>query len=273
MSEEIKTIDVSMLTGLGENVDESSSTETTSDTSDTDTEKDEKFHYVINPDIYVYFDMEFTGLRKDASLISIGLCTAQGHSFYAEFVDFDFTKVTPWILDNVLKELTNPPTHLEGDHWTMRGTRTEIIKNLLYWLDAVHSHTGCGIQFVGDVGHYDFVFLIDLLWGDALSMPEWINADVVNISQDLANVTHEVMNKSDTADATVMEYNPYYAAFNTDRIEYVKHLGVTDTTKHNALMDAYNTRLIHQHLWDIQVPFSPLDQQKVEQTETAETGN
>ena len=37
---------------------------------------------VVDPKMYVYFDCEFTGLYREAQLLSIGLCDAEGHSFF-----------------------------------------------------------------------------------------------------------------------------------------------------------------------------------------------
>ena len=37
----------------------------------------------------VWFDTEFTGLHKNTTLISIGLVTENGKTFYAEFTDYD----------------------------------------------------------------------------------------------------------------------------------------------------------------------------------------
>ena len=125
---------------------------------------------VIDPKMYVYFDCEFTKLERDAQLLSIGLCDAEGHSFYAEFTDYNMSEITDWVFANVLKKMVNPPTVLTGDHWTMRGTCKEIRQNLLIWLDAVHKHSNCGIQFVSDVCHYDMMLLVDLLWKNARQM-------------------------------------------------------------------------------------------------------
>ena len=52
--------------------------------------------------INLYFDTEFTGLHKDTTLISIGIVSASGESFYAEFNDFADYQITPWIEENVL---------------------------------------------------------------------------------------------------------------------------------------------------------------------------
>ena len=75
---------------------------------------------VVDPKMYVYFDCEFTKLERGAQLLSIGLSDAEGHSFYAEFNDYDMSEITEWVFTNVLKKMVNPPTVLEGDHWSMK---------------------------------------------------------------------------------------------------------------------------------------------------------
>ena len=37
----------------------------------------------------VFFDTEFTGLRKDTDLISIGCVSNESNDFYAELTDYD----------------------------------------------------------------------------------------------------------------------------------------------------------------------------------------
>ena len=37
----------------------------------------------------VFFDTEFTGLHRNTTLISIGLVSEDGRTFYAEFNDYD----------------------------------------------------------------------------------------------------------------------------------------------------------------------------------------
>ena len=123
---------------------------------------------VVDPKMYVYFDCEFTGLYREAQLLSIGLCDAEGHSFYAEFTDYDMQQVSEWVFKNVLQKMSNPTTVLEGDHWQIKGNTKEIRQSLLIWLDYVHKHSQAGIQFVSDCCHYDMVFLIDLLWKSSL---------------------------------------------------------------------------------------------------------
>lgn len=53
----------------------------------------------------LYFDCEFTGLRKDTTLISLGIVAEDGRKFYADFCDYDRSQCDDWILDNVLSNL------------------------------------------------------------------------------------------------------------------------------------------------------------------------
>ena len=42
----------------------------------------------------IYFDTEFTGLHKDTTLISIGLVSECGKTFYGECYDYDENQYT-----------------------------------------------------------------------------------------------------------------------------------------------------------------------------------
>lgn len=53
----------------------------------------------------LFFDLEFTGLHKETTPISIAFTSEQNHEFYAEFTDYSIKQVynDKWLLDNVLK--------------------------------------------------------------------------------------------------------------------------------------------------------------------------
>lgn len=53
----------------------------------------------------IYFDTEFTGLHKNTTLISIGLISDCGKTFYAECIDYDKSQVDDWIKENVISKL------------------------------------------------------------------------------------------------------------------------------------------------------------------------
>jgi hypothetical protein len=53
----------------------------------------------------IFFDTEFTGLHKNTTLISIGLISEDGKTFYAEFTDYDKSQVDSWLQENVINNL------------------------------------------------------------------------------------------------------------------------------------------------------------------------
>lgn len=169
----------------------------------------------------LFFDTEFTGLRKDTTLISIGIVSEDGRKFYAELTDYNENQCNKWINENVVKNLHLPhiPWHskctenikkleedgyvisqnphipregalLEYDYFksdnknmTALGDSTWIGIALNEWLKQFDT-----IQFVSDVCHYDFVLLIDLITngGTALDLPLNISAACHDINQDIA---------------------------------------------------------------------------------------
>lgn len=178
----------------------------------------------------LFFDTEFTGLRKNTTLISLGIVSDNGKKFYAEFTDYDENQCDELIKNNVVKNL-----HLDGmgdgvsdlnekpSGIMVRGDKKYIEKELKEWLSQFDS-----IQFVSDVCHYDFVLLIDLITGGgtALDLPDNISAVCHDINSDIAR---------------------YYGisergAFDFSREETMYDVcmgcNYVEGTKHNALYDA-----------------------------------
>ena len=55
----------------------------------------------------IFFDTEFTGLHKNTTLISIGLISETGKTFYAEFTDYNHTQIDNWIQKKMLLTIYN----------------------------------------------------------------------------------------------------------------------------------------------------------------------
>lgn len=53
----------------------------------------------------IYMDCEFTGLHKDTTLISIGIISEDGRTFYAELNDYNESQVDDWLQENVVDKL------------------------------------------------------------------------------------------------------------------------------------------------------------------------
>lgn len=159
----------------------------------------------------IFFDTEFTGLRKDTSLISIGCVSEDGRTFYAEFSDYDQKLVDDWIKENVLANLrfsdysSTPKIDLE--HHAMKAGRVSVAGFLTQWLSQFES-----VVMWSDCLAYDWVLFCDL-FGGALNIPK----NIYYIPFDLS---------------TALEISGVDPDIN--REEFCGHAG----QKHNALHDA-----------------------------------
>lgn len=187
---------------------------------------------------FLFFDMEFTGLRKDTTLISLGIVADNGKKFYAELTDYDESQCDEWIKKNVIENL-----HLDGmgdrisdldeepSGVMVRGNQNYVSKELKEWLSQFDS-----VQFVSDVCHYDFVLLIDFLTGGktALDLTDNISAVCHDINSDIAR--HYGITDRE--------------AFDKSREEIVSELCGHEITgrKHNSLYDAEVIRAIYNEI-------------------------
>lgn len=208
----------------------------------------------------LYFDCEFTGLRKDTTLISLGMVAEDGKKFYAEFMDYDFLQTDNWIEENVIgnlilediydskdveskivelmkhgyrfsekEEKIDKPKYqyyIEKDEkYFVRGTTPFIKRHLTYWLSQFDS-----VQLVSDVCHYDFVLLIDL-FGTAFDLPENVSPVCHDLNMDIAR--HYGISER--------------KAFGIDREKIAKDLCANEVEgrKHNALYDAEVIKAIY----------------------------
>lgn len=114
----------------------------------------------------IFFDTEFTGLRQNTTLISIGLIAETGESFYAELTDYDYKQCDKWIKENVLSKLIledlikNRLSVLQsstGPYTSVRGTKEVVSAFLAQWLEQFEE-----VQMWSDCLAYDWVLFNDL---------------------------------------------------------------------------------------------------------------
>lgn len=184
----------------------------------------------------IYVDLEFTGLKKDTSIISIGMVDENGRSVYVEYTDYNKEDINDWIQQNVInkclfdhnKDLQ--PTITTIDNNTIGvGDKEFNRQTLLDWLSKYKD-----IQFISDVCHYDMVLLVDALYNDALSIPSNVSAVCYDINHDIARY-FKITPKE---------------AFNKSRETIVKEelKSLVDIKKHNSLYDAKVIKLIYEKL-------------------------
>jgi len=134
----------------------------------------------------IFFDTEFTGLHKNTTLISIGLVSECGKTFYAELTDYDKTQIGSFTEEFVIKKLILPElkeneeyrVEHNGDDTTYKGPIKYLREEISIFLSQFHS-----VEFWGDVLAYDWVLFVDI-FGDAFSLPP----DIDYIAYDIATI-------------------------------------------------------------------------------------
>lgn len=165
----------------------------------------------------VFFDCEFSGLRKDTTLISIGMVADDGRTIYCELTDYDESQIDDWLRENVLAHLTLADFDIDRDYEPhasdvrTKGEKHIVAHALVHWF--FHFYGNEEVELWGDCLAYDWVLFCDV-FGNAFDIPE----NVYYIPFDLATLL-----KLKGIDPDI------------NREEYA---GLTGGNKHNALADA-----------------------------------
>jgi hypothetical protein len=129
----------------------------------------------------VFFDTEFTDLKQQATLISIGLISETEHTFYAEFNDYPAEQVSAWVAEHVVPYLQypklsslTPPLSLQSHG--MKASRPVIRVALDQWLAQFDQ-----VEMWADYPAYDWVLLSDL-FGGSLNLPPHISRNAFDLA-------------------------------------------------------------------------------------------
>ena len=136
----------------------------------------------------IFFDTEFTGLHKNTTLISIGLISEDGDTFYAELTDYDTTQVDDWIQKNVIENLIVPDEVGKQTLNTFKGDKVYIKERLETWLSQYSE-----VEMWSDCLSYDWVLFNDL-FGHAFNIPNnvyYIPFDICTLFE-LKNVDPDI---------------------------------------------------------------------------------
>lgn len=114
----------------------------------------------------VFFDTEFTGLHKNTTLVSIGLITERGETFYAELNDYDKGQCDEWIQTNVIDNLNIPDEHGKQKVKTFKGDTKYVTDKLKSWINNLGP-----VEMWSDCLAYDWV-LFNHLFGHAFNIPK-----------------------------------------------------------------------------------------------------
>ncbi|MEE8306122.1 MAG: 3'-5' exoribonuclease [Gammaproteobacteria bacterium] len=127
----------------------------------------------------IFFDTEFTGLRQNTTLISIGLVSETGKKFYGELTDYDESQVSNFVQEHVISHLSlrelavgeetlvdysNHPERV-----SVKGNSSAMAHELSRWLLEFGE-----VQMWADHLAYDWVLFCEL-FGGARQLPDHIN--------------------------------------------------------------------------------------------------
>ena len=125
----------------------------------------------------VFFDTEFTGLHQNTTLISIGLVSECGKTFYAELTDFNKEQINQWLQENVINNLvldylTSKIEHsgivdnTDISNIKFKGTTSHLKVELEKWLSQFDQ-----VEIWSDCLSYDWV-LFNQIFGHAFNIPK-----------------------------------------------------------------------------------------------------
>lgn len=170
----------------------------------------------------IFFDTEFTGLHQNTTLISIGLISECGKTFYAELTDYDKSQINDWLKTNVIDNLTlendfrkelklfkETTIDFSKENCRYLGGVPDLKLTLQNWLSQFES-----VEIWSDCLSYDWV-LFNQIFGHAFNIPKnvyYIPFDICTLFK-LQGIDPDV-NREDFADYK------------------------TNSRKHNALHDA-----------------------------------
>ena len=184
----------------------------------------------------IFLDVEFTGLHKLTTLISIALVAEDGQEYYAEFTDFDKHQVDPFIAQHVLPKRILEDYNFERDYdpnadtVLVKGDIDVVHNTMLAWLKKYEKE---GIQMWGDLLAYDWILFISV-FGSGHQLPKFIDY----IPMDLCTAL-PLFGVDQDIDRDVFAYGEELAA------ERKKN-------KHNSLYDAQTQMAVYKKLMDIQ---------------------
>jgi len=124
----------------------------------------------------IFFDTKFTGLHQNTTLISIGLVSEDGKTFYAEFNDYDKSQIDQWLQSNVIDNLLfNDYNYYQSvpeslitnvDEYCLKTSSKMVAEHLSLWLSQFEK-----VEMWSDCLAYDWV-LFNQLFGHAFNIPE-----------------------------------------------------------------------------------------------------
>ena len=177
----------------------------------------------------VFFDTEFTGLHQNTTLISIGLISECGKTFYAEFNDYDFKQIDDWLKENVIDNLQYNGIFQKLDETknsiSYKSTTENIREKLTTWLEQFGE-----VEIWSDCLSYDWV-LFNQIFGHAFNIPK----NVYYIPFDICTLFFA---KGIDADISREKFVSNTFSESGEPLFFDAEGNMIEKQKHNALWDA-----------------------------------
>jgi hypothetical protein len=131
----------------------------------------------------LFMRAQYTGLRQDTTLVSIGFVTETGKSFYAELTDYNRDHVAgdTWLLTNVIDNLVMNDSDGEvwvkdqGDTLWYKGHKRFVRTKLGEWINRVAKDVDTGgVTVWSDCLNYDWTLFREL-WAPEYAIPRQIS--------------------------------------------------------------------------------------------------
>lgn len=173
----------------------------------------------------LYLDTKFTELSQKTKLISLGIVSEEGYTFYAETY-LKRSELSPWHIENILPNLrfehiSDSDPQLDFEHHAMKASAQVIGYRLVEWLGQFEQ-----AEIMCDVYAYDWMLFCEL-FPPQENPAERLPRNISYIPLDLATLLWAKGLDPDL-----------------DRIQFSELTG----KKHNALFDAKVQRAIHHKL-------------------------
>lgn len=198
--------------------------------------------YFIDTEFIEGFYKPFLGKRRHfIDLISIGIVSEDGRSYYAVSSDYNEKDADQWVKDNVIRKIFEEACdHSSGLH----GFEKEFIKPTAQIADEVLAFFGCwrdqlfwrapnGIQVFGYYADYDWVLFCSL-FGRMIDLPKGFPMYCIDLKQSLDDKV------SQDSNIGKLERNTQRVITFDDMLNFYKTFDnyPKQTNEHNALADA-----------------------------------
>lgn len=157
----------------------------------------------MNNPIRVTLDTEFNAESNDGiELISIALVKETGEEYYAVSDEFDLSKCSIWLRNNVVRHLPKIDNYFDAQNskrkqtWKSRATIASEIKEFFYC-------PGQNFQIWTYFGAYDFVAFCELL-GGFMDLPRNVSKFDMDLAQRMADLG---LKKSDLPSQTGTQHD------------------------------------------------------------------